>query len=243
MGLGLPTALLGNLVEGRDWIERALTLMRGLGDQGGLARCLVTLGAVWDAAEEWEQACAVYEESLALYRQIGDRLGTAQCLANMASTYGRVGDYARARELLAESLAARQDMGDRRGIAECVIRFAYLAFKQGRFAEALDGYTRCLKLFQELGNRNGIAICLYSFAVIYPSLDQPYRAACLLGATSVVSHDMYDLTGQYQAQFDEAVARARSQLGDATFEQAWAQGAGWPLDQAITYALETRAGS
>ncbi len=241
MGLGVSMAMLGNVAEGRDWSERALALIRALDDPGGLARFLDNLGLVLDVAKEWEQARAAYEESLALHRQIGDRYGTAHCVGNLGSNYLQMGDYARARELLAESLAMRQEMGDKRGVAFCLVLLGLLALEQSRWTEALDLYTRGLKLGQELGERNNIAICLSSIARVCLGLGQPYPAACLLGATSAVSQGIHDYTGLYQAQFDQAVARVRAQLGDAAFDQAWAQGAAWPLAQAIAYALEAPA--
>jgi hypothetical protein len=43
---------------------------------------------------------------------------------------------------------------------------------------------------------------------------------------------MYD-----QEKYDHVVAAARSQLDEATFAVAWAEGRAMPLEQAIAYAL------
>jgi hypothetical protein len=42
------------------------------------------------------------------------------------------------------------------------------------------------------------------------------------------------------AAHDEAVARARSALGDEAFERAWERGAAMTLDEAVAFALEQR---
>jgi tetratricopeptide (TPR) repeat protein len=236
MSLGLNAAYLGDPTEGQHCMERALGLLRELGDRFGIARCLLSLGVIFDLQENYEQARAAYEESLALRRQIGDRRGIALCLANLAGTEMQLAHCARARELAAESLAMRQEMADRRGIAFCLALIGYLACKQGRFADALDPYTRSLKLHQEVGDRSGTADCLYGLAHVRLGLGQPYRAACVLAAIWAFRDD---ITKDFRPGFEQAIAGARSQLGDAVFEQAWAQGAGWPLDQAIAYALES----
>lgn len=40
------------------------------------------------------------------------------------------------------------------------------------------------------------------------------------------------------AIYERYLAAARSQLGDAAFADAWAEGSNWPLEQGIAYALE-----
>jgi DNA-binding NarL/FixJ family response regulator len=43
-----------------------------------------------------------------------------------------------------------------------------------------------------------------------------------------------------QADYDAHLAALRDSMGDAAFEQAWAQGAALSIDEAVTYALRGR---
>jgi hypothetical protein len=84
-------------------------------------------------------------------------------------------------------------------------------------------------------------LCVAGFAAVFGMTDKPQQAARLFSAVEPLleaigmdrSMELVD-----QKEFDHYVALVRSQLDEAAFAKAWAEGRTMTLEQAIKYALE-----
>ena len=77
------------------------------------------------------------------------------------------------------------------------------------------------------------------YAFILAQKDQPDRAVTLLGAAQVL-RELIDssMTPPERAEYDQALATLREQLGQEKFQQAWKFGQPMSMDQAILFALD-----
>jgi non-specific serine/threonine protein kinase len=99
-------------------------------------------------------------------------------------------------------------------------------------------YTECLELVVERNDYLGGAYCLGGFAQLAAARGELERAARLSGAAAAL-FDAIGVTPAYieRANLDQVVAGWRAQLGEATFETAFASGRTLPWQQAAAEAL------
>jgi len=71
--------------------------------------------------------------------------------------------------------------------------------------------------------------------------DEQLKAVRLLGAADALRRTTgYRRALLYQDRYDADVSALRASIGDAAFDQAWAEGAALNLDDAVSYALRGR---
>jgi hypothetical protein len=99
-----------------------------------------------------------------------------------------------------------------------------------------------LTLYQELGDPYFMAHCLIGWAGVAGARHQPVRAVRLLGALERMLETIGSrLTPADRDHYDPVYAAARSQLNEAAWAAAWAEGQAMTMEEAIAYALaETR---
>ena len=125
------------------------------------------------------------------------------------------GDNARARELCEERLTLRRELGDQYGIANA------------------------------LGNLGGIALdqrdaaCLEALAELCMSNGHMMQGVRLWGAAELLRQAIHaPLAPAYRSHYEQAIARARSELGEEAFTRVRAEGSQMIIEGAIAYALQ-----
>jgi len=146
------------------------------------------------------------------------------------------GQYAAAHALLEESVALFRESRDPWGLSMPLNNLGLLATAQGHYAAAATFYRESLILRRKSRNSWHVANSLTNLAGLASLMGQQKRAARLWGAAEA----LYDSIG-VPSIYNHAIVAARSQLNDATFAAAWAEGETMTLEQAIAYALEVSA--
>jgi non-specific serine/threonine protein kinase len=101
-------------VEGRAWLERALT--QGLSSDGPKAKALLALG-VLEHLTGSQRATDLIEQSMTLSRGVGDTIGTTHALYLLGIDARNRGDFVLAKRLLAESHELAEETGDQKIVA------------------------------------------------------------------------------------------------------------------------------
>jgi predicted ATPase/transcriptional regulator with XRE-family HTH domain len=242
----------GDAVAGRTLLEESLALFQDLGDSWGTAYVLLNLGLSYQQGD-LGQAERLIEQSLAIFRTLGDRWGIAYGLyflgAALAPLQGlrsvdAQDQSGRALVLLEESLAHFRAVGDLFGIPFALTWLGSLAAKQGDDRRARALLAESLALDHETGNKVGVLRALRAFAGLVAAQGQQRaeleRAARLFGAAEALEDSMIanpvGIFGYSAPQ--HTIAMLRTQLGEATFAAAWAEGRAMTLEQAIAEALD-----
>ncbi len=209
------------------------------GDRWFLA---VALGLLSEAAAKllgdvaWQARLA--DETLALVRESGDQVAIANTMHGLAEAARWQGAYARAAALYDECVLLLRELGLTLSVAAALHGRGMVAYHQGDDARAQALFEACLPLFQEAAHTHGIGWCFEGLAGVAGRQEQPRRAARLLAAGEVLCHNS-GWSGAPRAEYDGIVTAARTQLDEATWQEAWAEGRAMTLEQAIAYALET----
>src|SRR5262249_44061013 len=115
-----------------------------------------------------------------------------------------------------------------------------VAASQEKSEEAGSLYRESLLLRREMGDRRSIAACLELLAGLSTAQGELDRAARLFGAAEALRESLgAPLSPVERVEYDRHIALLRSQLPGDALASAWAAGRALPLDEAITFALET----
>ena len=159
-------AVRGHLSEGRQWLERMLTLDRtraeGSVGEASAARANALNGAGYLARNQGdvESAWSLPEEALAIQRLLEDQEGIAASLNHLGNAAYMLGNYESARSLHEESLMIKRRLGDQRGIADSLNNLGNVAHMQGDYASAQALFEETLAIKRQLGDQRSMAYAL-----------------------------------------------------------------------------------
>jgi predicted ATPase/DNA-binding SARP family transcriptional activator/DNA-binding CsgD family transcriptional regulator len=217
----------------------ALELYRKVGDDSGVAFALLCLGAQHFEKGDYEVAAPFLEEALALSRRIGDKRNMAGTLHNLAEVERQRGNYERAKGLGIESIAVAREAEDEWLTSICVGWVGMLAVWSGEEQDLAEGFLKeGLALNRKLGNWAYAAYCLEAFAGLAGGRGQGARAARLWGAAEALRNNIgAPLPPEPRSYYDRSMTAARALLGEAAWEEGFAQGMAMSAEEAAEYAL------
>ena len=222
----------------------SLALAREAGDDAQVALQLEGFALLAFRHEAYDRAAGHLEEALALLRRHGEPAPVARplfslVLANLGyAAYAR-GDLAGAAARYEEAIDLQEAMGYGWGAVQSLAGLGRVAFVRGDAPGALGHYRRSLVLAWDCGEREGVAAALAGVAGAAAALEEPERAARLLGAVEALNEALGLLVPPLERASQERAARAaRSALGDAAFAAARATGRALPLARAVAEATD-----
>jgi hypothetical protein len=141
--------------------------------------------------------------------------------------------------LFEESLALYEEIGQKPGMARVRCMLGNMACDKGDYGQAGALLKESLALMQESKSRRSIASVLEGFAMLALAQQQATLAAQWLGAAEGLRETIgAPLPFDERSGYEQAVAAARTVLGEEAFASAWAQGRATPLEQTITDVLK-----
>jgi ATP/maltotriose-dependent transcriptional regulator MalT len=180
-------------------------------------------------------ARSLLEESLALTQEVGDKEGLAQCLSLSGRLALSQGDTTAGYSLLQESIRLFREIGSQWGIAESLPVLAQVEASQGDLAAARTLYEESLTLARERNYKILLPSCLEELAGVVAAQGDPVWAARLWGAAEAQREALgTPLPPVYRADYERAVAAARTELGEQFFVAAWAEGRAMTPEQTLT---------
>jgi len=250
LGWALILQAVGRLMQGapdpaRAAAEEAVTVLRE-GGYGGwdMANVLLRYAMILASQSDVAQAREKLEAALTLFRQLGDRWGTSQALNMMGDIARMQGNYDRAHTLYTESLHLYRELGVKRDIPASLHNLGHVALARGDNSKAKEFFKEGLTLHQELGNKFGASDCLVGLAGVAVALQQPERAARLLGISARLREALRDASWQgARTTYERYAADVRTGLDEASWSVALQEGQAMSMEQAIEYALEDSVGS
>jgi predicted ATPase len=152
----------------------------------------------------------------------------------------RGGDLDRAARLIGDGLAAARSAADRFTLLISLYDLARCRQAQGDLSGATALLTEGLSLADETGDRPSMGYYLEALAEVASRRDEAERAVSLLSAATALlqasGRGWLHTFVPRAAHGDAALATLRGRVGDAAFEQAWAQGRAMDGAAAVQYA-------
>jgi non-specific serine/threonine protein kinase len=222
--------------------EECLRIYREIGSPRDLAMAVSHQANVAVDQGDLDRATGLYEESLALFKSIGDTRGVGYTLSNMGEAARRRGEYEQAGAYLREGLALSDDLGFTELTAWITLALGDVATKRGDTAGGLRLCAEALAAYRDLGDRKSQAYALDGFARALAAAGRERLAVRLAGAAEALRGTLKaPLPPSPRRERDQWLAAMRRLLGDAACDEALAEGAAIPPEQAVRVALESAA--
>jgi predicted ATPase/DNA-binding SARP family transcriptional activator/DNA-binding CsgD family transcriptional regulator len=245
--LGTQAAARGDNKRARALLEENLAVLQQLEEDRNPAaplkrfHTLNLLGLLAINQEgDYVRGATLWEESLALAREVGDPHRVVMVLTNLGYAALLQGDYERVTTFSEEARTLARDLrsGGMDIISEPLINSGLAALQQGHHEQADTSFKEALAISQEAGMKASIINALEGMASLAGALGEVTRAAHLRGAAEAAR----EVTGialppGERALHEPYLAAARSQLGEAAWEEALSAGRAMSLKEAAAYAL------
>jgi non-specific serine/threonine protein kinase len=133
--------------------------------------------------------------------------------------------YVRAGAQFEEARALSLDRHDPDGVAGAEYHLGLISLLEGHDEAARRWLDGCVRQNVEMDDKRAVASCLAALAALAVRSGDAQRAAELLGAVEQVrAQHRFSLDSVEHEVAEEAVEKARWELGDASFEEALAAG-------------------
>lgn len=159
----------GYYSEGRDWLEKALSLTSPQ-PTTWRANALNGAGVLARDQGDFDQARVYLEESLQIHKDLENWAGIANVLNSIGVLAQFQGDIDKAFEIHREALGHRRKSGDTRGQAISLNNLAMVMHEKGNFSQVEELYRDSMSLFQEVDDARGMAAVLLNWG--HASFDQ-----------------------------------------------------------------------
>jgi predicted ATPase/DNA-binding CsgD family transcriptional regulator len=226
-------------------LEENYAVSKELGDNRIVAASLIQLGHFLTMhGSEHERVETLREETEELLPELSDRQLIGPLLIFLGLAALNRNDYPQTVAQLEDGLHLYREMGDAYGIALCCGTLGFIALHQNYIDRAASMFEEALVALRELRDRVGMLHCLMGTASVNGLRGAPARAARLWGAAEALGEAAsVPLLPAIESRYDYEghVAAARSQIGEITFEAAWAEGRKMLPEEAVEFALQQPA--
>jgi len=235
--LGITSALIGQPDQARAAGEASLVIARDLGVASytipGYMCLTYAAAAVGDVAALREAAQAGWQHT--------DRPWDHHCRNRLAEADLAEAKLTEARQHSDAAIAGATRLGGKCTLMYALTIGARVAAAAGDLARAHDDAHLALGIGRDIRAQIGIIEVLEVLGGLARGADEQVKAVRLLGAADALRRTTgYRRALLYQDRYDADVSALRASIGDAAFDQAWAEGAALNLDDAVSYALRGR---
>ena len=220
--------------------EEALALHRRVGSPWDVAFAEYEFAHVFTREGDFATARPLFEDSVRRLRELGDEHRALQATRGLAWCNLELGNVERAKAFYQELLEGARVAGDRNMEARALATFAVFASDEGRHEDALVLLQDAYRIDHEFGDPSETATDLIGFARALALADRPRTAVQLLSCAEARRDELAMVLPSYVIEYrDLAETRARAQLDDAAFAEAWEEGRKLSADEAVALAIDS----
>jgi serine/threonine-protein kinase PknK len=230
--------LRGDNERAKELFEECLKLSRDASDELGIADALLGLANALHSPDYRKREKELFEEGIVLCRKLGYVRTLASHLFSLGFTLLLEGDYERGAALNEEAAALYRERGYKGGLEYALDNLGWAALLQGDPKRARSYYRESLMLCKELGDKWTASESLGGLACVAGVRGEAERAAKLFGVAEALS----EAVGSQRVPEEDALrepylAASRTQLDEASWRAAWAEGRAMSMERATEYAL------
>jgi len=226
----------GDYSTGRRYGERALAMFRESGDLAAIAAELAELGYA-TILDDPTEATRMIDESVAIYESLGDTTGAAGARLGLAAAQLGLGELVAACGSVERSLKHFREIGDRYYPAFALSLLGRIEMAGGDLGAAERLYRDGINDAVMARSTIGLSVNLWALGSAAIERGNAARGARLAGAAARLMEDVGGSMRGPVAGTTDVLARARSELGTADYEQAVSDGRRASIDAVIAEAL------
>jgi CHAT domain-containing protein/tetratricopeptide (TPR) repeat protein len=159
-----------------EYYEKALAILKALGDQVGEAKTLNNIGIAYSDLGQQQKALEYYEKAFPIIQEKGVPAEKGALLKNIGAVHEALGQKREAIKYYEEALSIIQEVGSRTREADLLRSIGALYYILGHNRKALGYHKKALVITKELGDRAGEIILLNNIGVVYFEFGQKQKA-------------------------------------------------------------------
>lgn len=238
--LGVFLTACGDNEQAITYHEHSLDIAKKLGLKSIVGFNMSNLAVCYRGLKQLDKAVEAFEASANALREAGETEKLAVVLSNLGGCLSESERYDEALSVLRESLQLNESLGNEWAVLMVGFNLAQVALRQNALEQAEPLLTQSISRWFEQQDYRGVAMALKSLAVLAEKLDQPERAAVLLGASASLRSRLHqELPPIEVAHQKELSDRLSSSLGDAAFFRKWSEGNNLSPHAAVEIAVGT----
>jgi non-specific serine/threonine protein kinase len=226
-------------VAAQGLLQQGIPLFQEVGDEAGVASCILTRGAAVLLVGDLEQGRREIAEGLARHEARGDQLGVAWSYETLGIAVFMRGDYTEASSHFRQSATLFESLNGPLGACHALVHLGLSLRYEGKLPAALSAYRSAVDYQLEYRFTTEASETLDGLAVIAAALGHLNLAAKLFGAA-------FGWRETYQQEpwfpmptdFSKAAASVRRRLGEHAWFEAYEAGEKLNSEQAMDFAEE-----
>jgi tetratricopeptide (TPR) repeat protein len=231
----------GDYKMAQSLLEECLAAVREIGDKRGIALGLNNLGNIFYLQNDFHSAKTYYEESLRLGYESDDRYVRSVALSSLGITMFRQGNLVEADLYYQESLGLNREMGDKVGLSLIHCYLGLLSLAREQHEAARRSFVEGLTIAHQSDIKSYTIYNLIGIANVWLREGNPRRSVTLLAAVAAIAQSLgFKIEPELQEPYDQALAGARKELSEPSFEAAWKAGETMDLEKAVKFATENQ---
>jgi non-specific serine/threonine protein kinase len=239
--LGQASALVGDWEEAGVQARLALEAARQSGDPFAIGQSYVTAGMAWERSGDGERSGAAFAESVPFLDQSGHESLAAYSQAELADKLVWQGDLETAVPMLDEALVRLRQVGSDWCIAMALGQRGHAALRDGDPVLAARYFVESIDVARTAQDTRATLGAVSGLAGVALALNQPERAARLLGAVETAREVNGTGYVAHALHADRIIAAVCDRLGEAAFAASRQGGHSLSLADAIADAIAVAA--
>jgi len=231
-------SMLGGRSESVESLREAVSLALSTGDQLSLSFAISALGVAIINSGDFVEGAQLAQESERISRLVDNRNVLPWALYMQAECALAGEDFATSKHLLQQVAVLFDERGDTENAAIAVISAAGAALRAGDTDESRTLFSQGIPLVRASGSAEYLCSALAEVSHFASATANPYEAVLVFSATDAQCRaiDMH-FPPHDQARIDAALCSLRDRIDAARFNQAWAAGSAWSMDEALDHAM------
>ncbi len=236
ISVGFFASMQGDLAPVHQHLEEGMTIAKECGTQHLIVDALIGLAGVAVLQRNPHRASTLLSEAQAIAYTIDDKYRIGVVFVHSGKVASAQQDHGRAQLLYEEGLAYLRQVGAEWDIVYALVEMAKMAQHQQDYERARTLFKESLKRWRTLDllKWKGVADCLEGLAGVCMIQQQFTDAMRLFGMGETIGKALSPL---FRSSAVNTIATLRTQLDEATFAAAWAEGCSFTAEEAIAYAL------
>jgi len=228
----------GEFVRAVALLDECVALYGTIDDRVSLALAWLGLSDIARDQGDSARIRRYCEPSLAIFRESDMHWAIGFALNNLAVAAQVEGDLLCALAHARESVALFRRLQAEGGLAEVLITLGQILHMQGEMLAARKALSEALRLAQARGPRLMVVAATEGLASVLVAQGHVEHGARLLASASGLRAQLHTPVRSIdQASAEQALATARSILGDVTFAAIWAEAQGLSVEQIVRTIL------
>lgn len=194
--IGVVYATLGDKKKALEYINKALLIMKRLGNHEGEAAALNNAGRLYAELGEIHKALRHFEKALSLFKAMGNRNQEVTVLNIIGRLYFTLGQKQKALKYLKKTLPLFQAMGECEEVAKTLNYIGVVYSNLGQMQKALNYFENALSVIQEAECPVGEATILRNIGRIYDDIGQNHKALEYLQRALALFQAIEDRAGE-----------------------------------------------